>query len=51
MLSIVLADVRDIPEKNKLMLEKLNHENKSLLDKQKKVIKDHDDISANLLIQ
>ncbi len=46
----VLLSVDDLPEKNKLVLEKLNRENTGLYSREKELIKQRDDISANLLI-
>ena len=51
MLSMVLVDAKDFPEKTRAVLDKLNHENQKLIEKQKDIVKERDDVAANLFIQ
>jgi hypothetical protein len=51
MLSLVLGDLKDMPEKPKKALELLNKENSKLLEDYKNSLKEVDDINAKMLIQ
>ncbi len=50
MLATIIKDGNDFPEKDREIIQKLNEENQKLQDKMEDVVRQRDDMSANMLI-